>query len=234
MTNRYKSIMAMLALGVLFAACEKDNYAEPKTLLTGNIVYQGQPIGVEYSQTRLQLWQPGFGKTGAIDVAIDQDGSYSALLFDGSYKLVIPKNEGPWKSVKNAATGNDTTLVALNGNQMLDIEVLPYYVFKNATISGSEKKVNATVALDRVIKGTDAKDVERVSLYVSKTMFVSRANNISNKDMNGADIKDIGNINLSVDVPTITPTQNYVFARVGVKIAGVEDMLFSKVEKITY
>lgn len=234
MTNRYKSIMAMLALGVLFASCQKDNYAEPKTSLTGNIVYQGQPIGVEYSQTRLQLWQPGFGKTGAIDVAIDQNGSYSALLFDGSYKLVIPKSEGPWKSIINAATGNDTTLVTLNGNQQLDIEVLPYYVFKTATISGGEKKVNATVALDKIITGADAKDVERVSLYVSKTMFVSRANNISSKDMNGADITDLGNFSISADVPSITPTQNYVFARVGIKIAGVEDMLFSKVEKITY
>lgn len=234
MNNRYKSILAVLALGVVFASCSKDDYAEPKTLLTGNVVYQGQPIGVEYFQTRLQLWQPGFGKNGAITVSIDQDGSYSALLFDGDYKLVFPSNDGPWKTIIKDAAAKDTTFISLRGNQNLDVEVIPYYMFKTATISGGEKKVNATVALDRIITGVDAKDIERVSLYISKTMFVARANNIAATDMNGADIKDIGNINLSVDVPSITPTQNYVFARVGVKIDGVEDMLFSKVQQITF
>jgi hypothetical protein len=34
-------------------------------------------------------------------------------------------------------------------------------------------------------------------------------------------------------VPAIVPTQNYVYARVGVKIAGVEDMIFSPVVKVT-
>jgi hypothetical protein len=28
------------------------------------------------------------------------------------------------------------------------------------------------------------------------------------------------------------PTQNYVFARIGVKIAGVEDLIFSPVQKV--
>lgn len=226
--------MAVLALGVLFVSCEKDNYPEPKTLLTGNIVYKGQPVGVEYSQTRLQLWQPGFGKTGEISAPVAQDGSYSALLFDGDYKLVFPKNDGPWQTITKDAAGKDTTFVSLRGNQSVDIEVLPYYMFKTATLKADGKTVNATVALDKIITGVDAKDIERVSLYISKTMFVARANNIGSKDLSGADIKDMGNINLSVDVPSITPTQDYVFARVGVKIAGVEDMLFSKVEKITY
>lgn len=226
--------MAVVALGAIFASCDKDNYAEPKTSLTGNIVYKGQPIGVEYGQTRLQLWQPGFGKTGAIDVAIDQDGSYSAVLFDGNYKLVFVKNDGPWQTIVKDAAGKDTTFIDLRGNQQLDIEVVPYYMFKSATIKGGEKKVNATVALDKIVTGVDAKDIERVSLYISKTMFVSRANNVGAKDMGGADIKDMNNISLSVDVPAITPTQDYVYARVGVKIAGVEDMLFSKVEKVTY
>ena len=234
MTNRYKSILAVLALGVVFASCGVDNYAEPKTLLSGNIVYKGQPIGVEYLQTRIQLWQPGFGKTGAIDVPISQDGSYSALLFNGNYKLAFVKNDGPWQTIIKDATARDTTFVNLTGDQKLDIEVLPYYMFKTTTIKGGEKKVSATVALDKIITGADAKAIERVSLYISKTMFVARANNIGSKDMPGADIKDMNNISLTVDVPSITPSQDYVFARVGVKIAGVEDMLFSKVEKVTY
>jgi hypothetical protein len=37
-----------------------------------------------------------------------------------------------------------------------------------------------------------------------------------------------------VSVQAISPTQAYVFARIGLKIAGVEDRIFSPVEKITY
>jgi hypothetical protein len=37
---------------------------------------------------------------------------------------------------------------------------------------------------------------------------------------------------LKATVPAITPTQNYVFARIGLKVTGVEDMIFSPVVKI--
>lgn len=224
----------MLALGTLFVSCEKDNYAEPKTLLTGNIVYKGEPVGVEDGQVRLQLWQPGFGKLAPIDAPIAQDGSYSAMLFDGNYKLVFNKNDGPWKTLIKDATARDTTFVTLNGNQKVDIEVMPYYMIRNAKFSGGEKKVNATFSLEKVITGADAKDVERVSLIISRTQFVSRANNVGITNKDGAEVKDMSNISLSVNVPVISPAQDFVFARVGVKMKDVEDMIFSKFEKITY
>jgi hypothetical protein len=37
-----------------------------------------------------------------------------------------------------------------------------------------------------------------------------------------------------VSVPAISPAQAYVFARIGLKIAGVEERIFSPVKKITY
>ncbi len=234
MKIRFNTILPVLALGALFVSCEKDNYAEPKTQLTGQIVYQGEPIGVEFGQVRLQLWQPGFGKLAPIDAPIAQDGSYSALLFDGDYKLVFTRNDGPWKTLVKDASARDTTYVNLNGNQEVDIEVMPYYMIRNAKISGGEKKVNATFSLEKIITGTDAKDVERVSLLISRTQFVSRANNVAITNKDGVDVKDLTNISLSADVPAISPAQDFVFARVGVKIKDVEDMVFSDVEKITY
>ena len=232
MKIRYKSILAVLVLGVVFASCDKDNYAEPKTFLTGNIVYQGEPIGVEHDQVRMQLWQPGFGKLAPIDVYVAQDGSYSSLLFDGNYKLVMLPSEGPWKTIVKDAVAKDTIFINLNGDQQVDVEVMPYYTFSSANFTSEPKRVSATAALNKVITGADAKDIERVSLIVSKTRFVSRANNVAIKNMSGADVKDIKNISLSVDVPTISPAQDVIFARVGVKIKGVEDMLFSKVEQL--
>ena len=234
MKIRFNFILPVLGLAALFVSCEKDNYAEPTTSLTGNIVYKGEPIGVEYGQVRLQLWQPGFGRLAPIDAPIDQDGSYSALLFNGNYKLVFTRNDGPWKTIIKDASARDTTFITLNGNQEVDIEVMPYYMIRNAKITGGENKVNATFSLEKIITGADAKDVERVTLLISRTQFVSRANNVSITNRNGADLQGMNNISLSVNVPTISPAQDFVFARVGVKMKDVEDMVFSDVEKITY
>ncbi|WP_373516099.1 DUF3823 domain-containing protein [Persicitalea sp.] len=232
MKSIYKLTLPILGLATLFASCQMDNYAEPKTSLTGNIVYKGEPVGVEYNQVRLQLWQPGFGKLAPIDAVIDQDGSYSALLFNGNYKLVFTKNDGPWKTITKDAAAKDTTFVNLNGDQQVDIEVLPYYMIRNAKFSKEPKKVSSTFDVEKIITGVDAKDIERVSLIISRTQFVARANNIAITNKEGADVKGKTNFSLSVDVPTVSPAQDFVFARVGVKIKEVEDMVFSKVEKI--
>lgn len=225
-------IMPLVAMVALLSACEKDNYTEPKSMLSGKIVYKGEPVGVEAGQVRLQLWQPGFGKLAAIDAPISQDGSYSALLFDGNYKLVFPKNRGPFKTIVKDATAKDTLFVKLAGNQALDVEVTPYYMIRTPQFSGGESKVNVSLKLEKILTGAEGKDIERVSLYVNKTDFVARATNVAVTDVPGADIKDLNAINLTAAVPTLSPAQNYVFARVGVKIKDVEDMVFSPVQKV--
>ena len=225
-------IFSLLALSVFFTSCEKDNFTAPKSVLSGNVVYKGEPIGVEYDQVRLQLWQPGFGKLAAIDAPVSQSGSYSAVLFDGNYKMVFPKGRGPFMTVQKDASAKDTLYVKLAGNQQLDVEVLPYYMIRNAQFNGGENKVSVALKLEKIIMDANAKAIERVSLYVNKTEFVARATNIVVTDVAGTDIKDLNSISLTANVPAIMPTQTYVFARVGVKIKDVEDMVFSPVQKV--
>lgn len=216
-------------------SCEKDNYTQPKSQLTGRVVYNGEPINVEYNQVRLQLWQPGFGKLAAIDSPIKPDGSFSSTLFDGRYKLVFPANRGPFKTVVKDATAKDTVFVDLKGNQSLDIEVRPYYMIRNVAVTGGEKKVNAAFSLEKVITGTEGREIERISLYINKSEFVARAFNIAAINLSGTTLPALtGTINVSVNVPDIKPAQNYVYAVVGVKIAGVEDMIFSPAQKVNY
>ena len=76
------------------------------------------------------------------------------------------------------------------------------------------------------------KAVQDVSLYISKTQFVDGRTSVSSQTVAAGDVGDMSSISLNADVPELTPTQNYVFVRVGVKIMDVEDMLFSNVEKI--
>lgn len=228
MKSHFKYLMALSAL---MFSCAKDNFTEPKSTLSGQILYKGEPIGME-SGLGMQLWQPGFGKLGAINVFVDPKGSYSAILFNGNYKVVFPKGRGPFRTIEKDATSKDTLYLSLGGDQKLDVEVLPYYMIRTVNFSGGENKVGVSAKLEKIITDANAKDVERVSLYISKTQHVSRAVNIGVTDVDGATIKDLNNIIISTNVPSIVPAQDYVYARVGVKIKDVEDMIFSPVQKI--
>ena len=225
-----------IILLALFAAagCKKDNYDAPSVTLKGRLMYNGEAINVEYNRVPFELYQAGFGKTGPIRGSFDQDGSYSTLLFNGNYKFTIPANQGPfiWKEL--GAGKRDSVAVNLSGAQTLDIDVTPYYMINNAAITAANNKVNATFSIQKIITDVNAKDIERVNLFINKTQFVSSADQIGVTELAGSALPGLSNITMSVDIPSISPTQNYVFARVGIKIAGVEDMIFTPVTKVTF
>ncbi len=236
-------ILSVLLITGIYS-CKKDNYAAPGSKLTGALMYNGDSITVEYDRVPFQLYQYGLGKVGQVgalsdrggvaSTTFDQDGSYSALLFDGDYKFIIPNGQGPFLWKQTAAGNPDTLNIPVKGNTTMNIEVTPYYMVRNVQISGGGGNVSATFKLEQIITGADAKDVENVTLFINKTQFVSGGNNIKNAGMPGSAITDPDNISLTVAVPSITPTQNYVYARVGVKIVGVEDLIFSPLKLITY
>lgn len=223
-----------LTLIVATFSCKKDNYSPPSLTLSGRLVYQGDSIGVERNQVPYELYQYGFGKVGAIASSFTQNGTYASLLFDGNYKFIIPNGQGPFRWKQTAAGTPDSIAITMSGSQTLDIEVTPYYMIRNPQITGSGTNVNATFKVEKIITDANAKDIERVGLYINKTQFVSGGDNIAVTNLAGSAITDVNNISLAVKIPTIVPTQNYVFARIGVKISGVEDMLFSPVQKIQF
>jgi hypothetical protein len=233
-----KSFLRYIVFPALFLSlysCKKDNFAPPGTFLTGAIMYKGDSINVERNQVPYQLYQYGFGKVGQIgsNTTFEQNGRYSQVLYNGDYKLIIPNGQGPFIWKQDASGNPDSLAITLNGNQTVNLDVTPYYMIRNAQISASGGIVTATFKAEKIITDSVmAKDIERVSLYVNKTQFVSGGDNIAVQDMAGSDITDPNNITLSVTVPSITPSQNYIFARVGIKIANVEDMIFSPLQKI--
>lgn len=228
--HRYTWLIA----GMLFlVSCAKDNYDAPNSYFTGSITYNGEPIHVEWNQVRFQLWENGYTPVTPIDVTIAQDGTFSALLFNNTYKLSFPGGQGPFKTKDSGGSTKDTILVNINGDQQMDIEVVPYYMVRDPQIVKSGSNVDATIRLEKIINGADAKDIERVTLYLNKTQFVSGANNIATSSINGPDITDFNSIGLSLAVPAMTPAQDFIYARVGVKISGVEDLIFSPVQKLS-
>ncbi|MHA4810069.1 DUF3823 domain-containing protein [Flavitalea flava] len=216
------------------SACQKDNYHAPASLLTGQIQYKGEAIGVERNQVPFQLYQPGYGKTGPINGSFSQVGTFSSLLFDGNYKFLIPSGQGPfiWKELSPGIP--DTLMVTMKGNQTLNVEVTPYYMIRDPQITGASGMVTALCKIEKIITDANAKDIERVSLYINKGQFVSGGDNIAGMDIAGSSIADPDHIMLSVSVPAIVPAQTYVYVRIGVKIAGVEDLIYSPVQKISF
>jgi len=224
----------LLALIISLASCDKDNFDEPSSTLQGKFHYKGEAIQVEYDRVPLQLYQYGFGKVGAIDFRLTPEGTYSALLFDGQYKFIVPNGQGPFKWNKTAAGNPDSVTIDLSGSKVLDFEVTPYYMVRNPQFSVAAGKVTATCKMEKIVTDATGKDIEQVILYINKTNFVSGDFNVATTSIAGSAIVDPNNISLTVTIPTIVPTQKYVFARIGLKIAGVEDRIFSPVQKLTF
>jgi len=228
-------LQLIIILGVLSSflySCGLDNYDAPGSVLEGRLVYNGEPINVSYNDVTFQLWEPGWQKKAEINVAIDQDGSYSALLFNANYKLIIPSNQGPFRSKPNAESASDTILVNLSGNKVLDIEVEPYYMIRNPLFTVAGRVVTGTFKADKIITRVNAKNIEEVAIYVNKTMFVDFRSNVASTTMAGSTITDLSTISLNTSVPTLVPTQTYVFVRIGLKIQGIEDRIFSPIVKV--
>jgi hypothetical protein len=240
----------LFILGVVFsfASCKKDNYSKPGSFLTGSLMYQGDSIFVERSQVSYQLYQSGFGQIGPIGASSSsdqnaspstltyfaQDGTYSQVLFNGAYKLIIPNGQGPFIWKQDAFGNPDSLSITLEGDKTVNLEVTPYYMIRNTQISASAGIVTATFKAEKIITDPSmAKDIERVSLYINKTQFVSGGDNIAFTDLPVADIANPDNISLTVEVPALATTQSYIFARVGIKIKNVEDMIFSPLQKIS-
>jgi hypothetical protein len=223
-----------MAVAFGFVSCGYDNYEAPESMLQGRIVYNGEAINVATNEVSMELWEPGWQLNNRINVSVAQDGSYSAALFDATYKLIFRDNQGPFQMNTNSETGSDTIVVNLNGNKVMDIEVLPYYMIRNPNITASGNTVTATANVEKIITDASGKNVERVSLYLNRTQFVdNRGNyNFAKTDVPAGSIPDLSNVSLSVDVTNLNSSQDYVFARIGVKIQGVEHMLFSPVQKV--
>lgn len=232
----YIILLFVLAAG----ACKKDNFAEPTSELKGRLVYKGESIQLEYNQVPFEVYQPGFGKVGHLGTIaptfFKPEGEYSLLLFDGNYKFVVQNGQGPFVWKQRPDGKPDTININVKGGQTLDFEVEPYYMVRTPqfTKSNVDTSVTATFKADKIITDARAKNIQTVALYVNKTMFVSGADNVAATTMAGSAITDVNNITLKVKVPKIVPVQNYVYARIGLRVAGVEDWIFSPIQKIQF
>ena len=221
--NPYKYILLFI-VAVGGVGCEKDNYSPPESLLTGKVVYEGQAIGVRSNGVQLELWQHGYAFFTKIPVFVNQDGSFSALLFDGDYKLTRQNGVGPW------INNTDSIDVKVRGNTMVDVPVTPYTFVKTATYQRNGTAVTATVNLQTV---STANPLESVRLYVYRNALIDDLNQDGITVVNAAGIPNVSQpLSMNVTIPASLANADAVYVRVGVKTAGVAELAYSPAEKI--
>ena len=216
--------LAISAALFLLSGCKEDNFEPPKSTLTGRVVYQNTPVGVRTNGVQLELWQKGFQLFSKIPVYVGQDGTFAASLFDGDYKLVRLRGNGPW------VDNTDTIDVQVRGSVTIDVPVQPYFTINNEKLLKSGTALTATCKVDQV---SASRAIERVTVYVGTTQYVDANNNVGSVSVPTAALADLTKeLSVNYPLPAAVSTRAYFYARIGVKTTGVAELLYTPVQKI--
>jgi len=225
MKNSLLYLYCVLTLCCVFGACEKDNYDPPKSMLTGKVVYNGQPVGVRNNGVQLELWQYGFGTFISIPVNVAQDGTFSSELFDGDYKLVRKVRNGPW------ADNTDSIDIKLRGSTSIDVPVDPFFLVKNEKYAVNGNTLTATFNIEK-INQTGAFD--EVIMCLGKTIIVDRNNLDGLAWKTNRDITDLTQtITLTTTIPPALMSQKYFYIRLAANAQGANERAYTQSFKFT-
>lgn len=219
-----KNIYILSCLLLLLSACKKDNLKEPTAKLTGRIVYQGQPVGVRSSGVQFEIWQSGYQLFSKIPLNIAQDGTFSAALFNGNYKIVRSLGAGPW------ADNTDTINVKLDGTASVDVPIEPFFTIKNVTFEkNGTTGIKATFTVE---KNTTTKTLELARIYIGPNLILDQNNNSANAQLTAGSITIGQPVTINVTIPASIANEDYIFVRAAVKTTGVAELLYTQSQKI--
>jgi hypothetical protein len=230
-------LYSLVAGAFLLAGCTKDNVDPPKSTLTGRVVFEDQAVGVRNNSTTnagntstmLELWQRGYQLFTKIPVYVAQDGTFSAVLFDGDYKLVRTRGNGPW------VDNTDTIEVKVRGATNVNVPIQPYYVVRNETFQKDGNTVKATCQASRITATAAGRAVtlDRVVLFIGSTQFVDNNNTVGRNELTGAAVADLSKpLSFSLAVPA--SIKGFCYVRIGIKATNSAEYLYTPVQKISF
>ena len=218
------NICSLLSLSLLAVSCGLDNYDEPESFLEGKITYEGKQLGLKGTNggIQLQLYQDGYANHNAINVYATQDGTFSAVLFDGPYKLVTKDKNGPWVNKR------DTIYIEVKGKTLCEVKVTPYFTISDENIVLNNNTVSGTCNIQQIVQ--DSK-ISQVMLLVSQTTFVDENTNIGRQNLSNI---APGTTNISLDITNNKNVQSAkaLFARIGVKATGADQAIYSEIIRL--
>lgn len=208
---------------VATSSCNYDNFDEPKAMLTGKAVYNGEPVGVRSGSSEFALFQDGYALHGSIPVYIAQDGSYSVNLFNGEYKLVRMGN-APWER-----PSGDTIRITVKGNTVQDIPVTPYFFIKSASFAKNGTKVTAKFTINKVV--SEAR-LENINLYLGKGILTDNNQKEATLSL-GKELPLEQENTAEIDIPSSLVNESYIYARIGVKSDKSSEYCYSQSVKVS-
>ncbi len=221
-----KFLLIFIASGsLLFSGCKHDNYEEPNSVLSGRVMYNGQPVGVRTNGPQLELWQDGFALRTLIPVHISHDGTFSASLFNGTYKLVR-KGNSPWLQ-----QSTDTLVVQVNGNTNVDVPVTPYFEIKNESYAVANNTVTANFTVDKVVATSN--NLQFVKLYLGSSVLTDEVRKEHAVNANVGSLVLGANTSLTTTIPDNLKNLPYIFVRLGVKSTATGEYSYTQVQKVS-
>ena len=242
-----RNFLPLILLISVLGGCKKDNREPPKSTLTGVVLVEGTktPVGVASNGTQLELWQYGYALLNKIAVHIDQDGSFSAKLFDGNYKLVR-LGGAPW------AAQTDTINIDLNGSATVEVPVKPFFTIGGETYTYAAADTSLTATFS-VARADATKTADRVSFSIGLTNFVDAQTNqipIPAATNDKAPASNYLTATTSIKIPlnpnrytgtsnaelrrqlTLALQKGYLFGRAGVRTTGITQRFYTQVKEI--
>lgn len=215
-------LLSIISIFIGLTGCSYDNFDSPESMLTGKVVYEGEAISVRSGSSEFALYQDGYALHNSIPVYINQDGSFSACLFDGEYKLVRMGN-APWER-----PNNDTIIINVKGNTVKDIPVIPYYVIKDYSFTKNADKITAKFKVQRVSESATLDDVK---VYLGEGVLVD--NNVKVSEISlGRNIDMNHEISAEISIPESLKNENFLYARIGVKSGQTSEYCYSQSTKV--
>ncbi len=228
------TIFIFLFASLLLSACTYDNYDEPTATISGSVIYDGEPVYVKNNQVTFRLYEPGWELSSStyMNVQIAQDGSFSSKVFAGkNYRLIRQNNIGPWVN----PTENDTIFINnCSKNQKIDMAVTPYYLLRNATITCANKIVKGSCKVTEIVSGMQ---IEFVGLYAGRNIIVDDTYNFGSGAGHITTSANAGDqVELSLDLTGLSvnstsnslPSSGFIYGRMGLKIQGIDAMIFTE------
>lgn len=232
------ALFLIMILPIMFTACEYDNYDEPNAIISGKIVYEGQSIPVKNNQVTFRLYEPGWELSAStyMNVQVAQDGTFSANVYSGKdYYLIRQNNIGPWVN----PTASDTIYVInCAKNQTVDMPVTPYFLLENVSVTCSNKVVSGTCSVKQIAGG---RNIEFVGLYAGRNIIVDDTYNFGGTAGFATSMATAGDqVSLSLDLNGLSvsstsgslPSTGFIYARMGLKIEGIDAMVYTESFKL--
>lgn len=222
MKKNYKYVIGVF-FALILMSCEKDNFDSPNAILEGQIVYEDFPLSVRSNSAELELWQDGFALDEFIPVFIAQDGTYSASLFDGEYKMVR-KGGDPWLPQLN-----DTLIVNVTGNTQFDVPVTPYFTIRNESFEQDNNMLTASFQINQIVESSN---IQSVRIIIGDSYLVDQNINDYLEDISLDDVNLGGTTIASINIPENLRDLDYIFVRIGVNSSSSNELIYTNSQRI--